>query len=102
MQVQKSGNPPVCKIMDFHKERYKQQEREKERAKSKVHYPIHFCICFHGPCKVSLIINIRIFFFQHVNFYQQTNGAVYALAYQDTLAMLYAENVGNNNTTNYE
>ncbi|XP_028777764.1 translation initiation factor IF3-1, mitochondrial-like [Neltuma alba] len=35
VEVQKNGKPPVCKIMDYHKEKYKQQEREKERAKSK-------------------------------------------------------------------
>ncbi|KAK7343336.1 hypothetical protein VNO77_11996 [Canavalia gladiata] len=35
VEVQKNANPPVCKIMDFHKETYKRQEREKERAKSK-------------------------------------------------------------------
>ncbi|XP_027365212.1 translation initiation factor IF3-1, mitochondrial isoform X2 [Abrus precatorius] len=35
VEVQKSANPPVCKIMDFHKETYKRQEREKERAKTK-------------------------------------------------------------------
>ncbi|KAK7280585.1 hypothetical protein RJT34_25649 [Clitoria ternatea] len=35
VEVQRNANPPVCKIMDFHKVKYKQQEREKERAKSK-------------------------------------------------------------------
>ncbi|KAK7390812.1 hypothetical protein VNO78_18899 [Psophocarpus tetragonolobus] len=35
VEVDRSANPPVCKIMDFHKEMYKRQEREKERAKSK-------------------------------------------------------------------
>lgn len=38
LQVQKNGKPPVCKIMDFHKEMYKRQEKDKERAKSKVQY----------------------------------------------------------------
>ncbi|KAK7270171.1 hypothetical protein RIF29_23121 [Crotalaria pallida] len=36
VEVQRSGKPPVCKIMDYHKETYKKQEMEKERAKSKV------------------------------------------------------------------
>lgn len=36
MQVQKNAKPPVCKIMDFHKEKYKQQLKEKDRAKSQV------------------------------------------------------------------
>ncbi|KAL6218022.1 hypothetical protein ACLB2K_011239 [Fragaria x ananassa] len=35
VEVQHSGNPPVCKIMDYHKERYKQVIREKERIKIK-------------------------------------------------------------------
>ncbi|TKY50740.1 Translation initiation factor IF-3 [Spatholobus suberectus] len=35
VEVDRNANPPVCKIMDFHKEMYKRQEREKERAKSK-------------------------------------------------------------------
>ncbi|KAI9128148.1 hypothetical protein K1719_001141 [Acacia pycnantha] len=35
VEVQKNAKPPVCKIMDYHKEKYKQQEREKERSKSK-------------------------------------------------------------------
>ncbi|XP_054787670.1 translation initiation factor IF3-1, mitochondrial [Prosopis cineraria] len=35
VEVQKNAKPPVCKIMDYHKEKYKQQEKEKERAKSK-------------------------------------------------------------------
>lgn len=34
VEVQKSANPPVCKIMDFHREKYKQQLKEKDRAKS--------------------------------------------------------------------
>ncbi|KHN11496.1 Translation initiation factor IF-3 [Glycine soja] len=35
VEVDKNAKPPVCKIMDFHKQMYKRQEREKERAKSK-------------------------------------------------------------------
>lgn len=38
LQVDKNAKPPVCKIMDFHKEAYKKQEKDKERAKSKVQY----------------------------------------------------------------
>ncbi|XP_056170123.1 translation initiation factor IF3-1, mitochondrial-like isoform X2 [Syzygium oleosum] len=34
VEVQKNANPPVCKIMDFHREKYKQQLKEKDRAKS--------------------------------------------------------------------
>ncbi|KAE9611552.1 putative translation initiation factor 3 [Lupinus albus] len=36
VEVQRNAKPPVCKIMDYHKETYKKQEVEKERAKSKV------------------------------------------------------------------
>nr|XP_004497190.1 translation initiation factor IF3-1, mitochondrial isoform X2 [Cicer arietinum] len=35
VEVQKNANPPVCKIMDYHKEMYKKKENDKERAKSK-------------------------------------------------------------------
>ncbi|XP_023534160.1 translation initiation factor IF3-1, mitochondrial-like [Cucurbita pepo subsp. pepo] len=35
VEVQQKANPPVCKIMDFHREKYKQQIREKDRVKSK-------------------------------------------------------------------
>ncbi|CAL9054286.1 unnamed protein product [Musa banksii] len=35
VEVQRNANPPVCKIMDFHKEKFKQEVKEKERAKSK-------------------------------------------------------------------
>lgn len=34
VEVQKNANPPVCKIMDFHKEKYKRQLKDKDRAKS--------------------------------------------------------------------
>ena len=46
VQVQKNAKPPVCKIMDYHKEQYKQQEKEKERAKSKVQF------CCYLPVKI--------------------------------------------------
>ncbi|KAH9316141.1 hypothetical protein KI387_024768, partial [Taxus chinensis] len=35
VEVQRNANPPVCKIMDYNKEKYKQQQREKERTKNK-------------------------------------------------------------------
>lgn len=35
VEVDKNGKPPVCKILDFHKEMYKRKEWEKERAKTK-------------------------------------------------------------------
>ncbi|XP_027938099.1 translation initiation factor IF3-1, mitochondrial [Vigna unguiculata] len=35
VEVDKSAHPPVCKIMDYHKEMYKRHEWEKDRAKSK-------------------------------------------------------------------
>ncbi|KAK9165069.1 hypothetical protein Scep_000260 [Stephania cephalantha] len=35
VEVQRAANPPVCKIMDFHREKYKQQLKEKDRVKSK-------------------------------------------------------------------
>ncbi|KAA0045750.1 Translation initiation factor 3 family protein, putative isoform 1 [Cucumis melo var. makuwa] len=36
VEVQQKANPPVCKLMDFHREKYKKQIREKDRVKSKV------------------------------------------------------------------
>lgn len=36
VEVQRTADPPVCKIVDFHREKYKQQLKEKERAKSQV------------------------------------------------------------------
>ena len=36
MQVDRKSDPPVCKIMDFHKEKYKKETKEKERLKTKV------------------------------------------------------------------
>ncbi|PIM97171.1 hypothetical protein CDL12_30361 [Handroanthus impetiginosus] len=35
VEVDRHAKPPVCKIMDYHKEKYIQQTKEKERAKSK-------------------------------------------------------------------
>ncbi|WOL12877.1 hypothetical protein Cni_G21645 [Canna indica] len=35
VEVQRTANPPVCKIMDYHKEKFKQEVKEKERVKSK-------------------------------------------------------------------
>jgi hypothetical protein len=38
VQVDRKSDPPVCKIMDFHKEKYKKDTKEKERLKTKVFY----------------------------------------------------------------
>ncbi|KAL5791231.1 hypothetical protein ACOSQ2_006119 [Xanthoceras sorbifolium] len=35
VEVQKDGDPPVCKIMDFHKEQYRKELHEKDRVKAK-------------------------------------------------------------------
>ncbi|KAG6653538.1 translation initiation factor IF3-1, mitochondrial [Carya illinoinensis] len=35
VEVQRNADPPVCRLMDFHREKYKQQIKEKDRAKSK-------------------------------------------------------------------
>ncbi|KAI3446278.1 hypothetical protein Pfo_002943 [Paulownia fortunei] len=35
VEVDRHAKPPVCKIFDFHREKYLQQAKEKERAKSK-------------------------------------------------------------------
>lgn len=35
VEVDRKANPPVCKIMDFHKERYQKELKEKDRAKAK-------------------------------------------------------------------
>ncbi|KAI4367385.1 hypothetical protein MLD38_023128 [Melastoma candidum] len=34
VMVQKSANPPVCKIMDFHREKYNLEVKNKDRAKN--------------------------------------------------------------------
>jgi translation initiation factor IF-3 len=36
VQVHRKSDPPVCKIMDFHKEKYNKDAKEKERLKTKV------------------------------------------------------------------
>ncbi|XP_031260874.1 translation initiation factor IF3-1, mitochondrial isoform X2 [Pistacia vera] len=35
VEVQRKADPPVCKIMDFHREKYKKEVQGKERAKAK-------------------------------------------------------------------
>ncbi|CAM0147206.1 unnamed protein product [Urochloa decumbens] len=35
VEVDRKSKPPVCKIMDFHKEKYKKDVKEKERLKTK-------------------------------------------------------------------
>ncbi|RLN31165.1 uncharacterized protein C2845_PM05G00710 [Panicum miliaceum] len=35
VEVDRKADPPVCKIMDFHKEKYKKDTKEKERLKTK-------------------------------------------------------------------
>ncbi|KAL6850047.1 hypothetical protein ACP4OV_020674 [Aristida adscensionis] len=35
VEVDRKSDPPVCKIMDFHKEKYKKEVKEKERLKTK-------------------------------------------------------------------
>lgn len=54
LQVDKNAKPPVCKIMDFHKEMYKKKENDKERAKSKVRFAMFNAFIFKFCCEVSL------------------------------------------------
>ncbi|XP_070662603.1 translation initiation factor IF3-1, mitochondrial-like isoform X2 [Malus domestica] len=37
VEVEAKADPPICKIMDFHKEKYKKQLREKKKLKIKSH-----------------------------------------------------------------
>ncbi|KAI8553984.1 hypothetical protein RHMOL_Rhmol05G0061300 [Rhododendron molle] len=46
VEVQRNAKPPVCKLMDYHKEKYKQQIKEKDRAKSKSEVTLR-----KGDCK---------------------------------------------------
>ncbi|KAJ8764999.1 hypothetical protein K2173_010471 [Erythroxylum novogranatense] len=46
VEVQRNANPPVCKIMDFHKEKYAQELKAKEHAKSKSELQLR-----KGECK---------------------------------------------------
>ncbi|XP_059449240.1 translation initiation factor IF3-1, mitochondrial [Corylus avellana] len=46
VEVQRNADPPVCKLMDFHREKYKQQLKEKDRAKSKSEVSLR-----KGDCK---------------------------------------------------
>lgn len=50
-QVQGKAEPPVCKIMDFHKEKYQKKLREKDRAKVKVLYSVGFITLY---CVVAM------------------------------------------------
>ncbi|CAA3030586.1 translation initiation factor IF3-1, mitochondrial-like [Olea europaea subsp. europaea] len=44
VEVDRNAKPPVCKIVDYNKEKYQQQVKEKERSKSK-------CELKKGACK---------------------------------------------------
>jgi len=60
LQVDKNSTPPVCKIMDYHKEMYKKKENVKERAKSKVRFAMINAVILKICCEVSwtvLILN---------------------------------------------
>ncbi|XP_042495650.1 translation initiation factor IF3-1, mitochondrial-like [Macadamia integrifolia] len=46
VEVQRNAKPPVCKIMDFHREKYKQQLKEKDRSKTKSEVTLR-----KGDCK---------------------------------------------------
>ncbi|EEF48386.1 translation initiation factor IF3-1, mitochondrial [Ricinus communis] len=46
VEVDRNVDPPVCKIMDFNKEKYKQQSKEKDRVKSKSEVTLR-----KGDCK---------------------------------------------------
>ncbi|KAK2984395.1 hypothetical protein RJ640_026850 [Escallonia rubra] len=46
VEVQRTADPPVCKIMDYHREKYKQQIKEKDKIKSKPETTLK-----KGPCK---------------------------------------------------
>ncbi|KAJ9145797.1 hypothetical protein P3X46_028133 [Hevea brasiliensis] len=46
VEVDRNADPPVCKIMDFHKEQYKRHVVEKDRAKSKSELTLR-----KGDCK---------------------------------------------------
>ncbi|XP_077220812.1 translation initiation factor 3 (IF-3) family protein [Tasmannia lanceolata] len=46
VEVQRNAKPPVCKIMDYHREKYKQQVKEKDRSKGK-----HEVTLRKGNCK---------------------------------------------------
>ncbi|XP_023894349.1 translation initiation factor IF3-1, mitochondrial [Quercus suber] len=46
VEVQRTANPPVCKLMDYHREKYKKQLKEKDRAKSKSEVSLR-----KGDCK---------------------------------------------------
>ncbi|CAN0840197.1 Translation initiation factor IF3-1, mitochondrial [Linum grandiflorum] len=46
VEVQRNADPPVCKIMDYHKEKYVREQTVKDRAKSKSDVTLR-----KGPCK---------------------------------------------------
>ncbi|XP_057511179.1 translation initiation factor IF3-1, mitochondrial-like isoform X2 [Actinidia eriantha] len=46
VEVQRNAKPPVCKIMDYHKEKYKQQVKDKDHCKSKSEVTLR-----KGDCK---------------------------------------------------
>lgn len=47
LQVQRTAKPPVCKLMDYQREKYEQRVKEKERIKSKVDYFLKIA-CIHS------------------------------------------------------
>lgn len=79
MQVNRHADPPVCKIMDFHKEQYKRHLKEKDRSKSKVGCIVKLILfllyqnevdkkcCLHlisvnvGNCELSFSYELHIF-----------------------------------------
>lgn len=46
VEVDRNAKPPVCKLMDYHREKYKKQLKEKDRAKSKSEVTLR-----KGDCK---------------------------------------------------
>ncbi|XP_052192605.1 translation initiation factor IF3-1, mitochondrial [Diospyros lotus] len=46
VEVQRNAKPPVCKLMDYNKEKYKQQVKEKDRSKNKSELTLR-----KGDCK---------------------------------------------------
>lgn len=46
VEVQRNAKPPVCKLMEYHREKYKQELKEKDRSKRKSEFSLR-----KGGCK---------------------------------------------------
>ncbi|KAF7132190.1 hypothetical protein RHSIM_Rhsim09G0155200 [Rhododendron simsii] len=59
VEVQRNAKPPVCKLADYHKEKYKQQIKEKDRAESKV-ITVSIALATHYQIKTAWLPSVLL------------------------------------------